>query len=606
MEDKVIARLPDQTQMENKEIPRRKKGGLITIPFIIANEAFEKMASYGLLPNMILYLMKDYHLSVAEGTNILFIWSAATSFTPLLGAFISDSYLGPFLTIGFGSIVSLLGMILLWSTAMIPQSKPPPCIPSTQSCRYPTAGEMTHLLSSFALMSIGAGGVRPCSIAFGADQLDIRDNPKYERLKESYFGWYTASALLALLISFTGIVYIQDHLGWKVGFGVPAILMFLSATMFFIGAPLYTKQKPTKSMLISLVQVIVVAYRNRKLTLAPPNLRECYHHNKDSKIVVPTDKLRFLNKACIIRNPQQDIAPDGSAINPWRLCTVEQVEELKALLGVLPLWSTGIMLSINNSQNSFPLLQASSMDRHISKSFEIPAASFGSSGFMLTMVIWIILYDRVILPLASKIKHKPVRLDVKLRMGIGLFLSIMAMVTSAIVENVRRKKAIQEGYLNNGNAVLDMSAMWLIPQYCLLGLAEAFNGIAQSEFFYLELPKSMSSIASSLLLLGMAFASLLATVILNTVDNLTSREGKESWISSNINKGHYDYYYWVLAIMSFINLIYFLICSWAYGPSSEQATRVSGRGSTLEEEEDLTNLGIRICSDGIRLEEGEE
>lgn len=34
-----------------------------------------------------------------------------------------------------------------------------------------------------------------------------------------------ASAALAVLIAFTGIVYIQDHLGWKFGFTVPAILM---------------------------------------------------------------------------------------------------------------------------------------------------------------------------------------------------------------------------------------------------------------------------------------------------------------------------------------------------------------------------------------------
>lgn len=73
-----------------------------------ANEAFEKVASYGLLPNMILYLMKDYYLSFANGTNIIFLWSAATNFMPILGAFLSDSYLGRFLTIGFGSIASLL------------------------------------------------------------------------------------------------------------------------------------------------------------------------------------------------------------------------------------------------------------------------------------------------------------------------------------------------------------------------------------------------------------------------------------------------------------------------------------------------------------------
>lgn len=73
-----------------------------------ANESFEKVASYGLLPNMILYLMKDYNLGFAKGNNVLFFWSAATNFMPLLGAFLADSYLGRFLTIGFGSIASFL------------------------------------------------------------------------------------------------------------------------------------------------------------------------------------------------------------------------------------------------------------------------------------------------------------------------------------------------------------------------------------------------------------------------------------------------------------------------------------------------------------------
>ena len=73
-----------------------------------ANEAFEKVASYGLVPNMILYLMNDYKVGIAKGQNILFLSGAATNFTPLLGAFLADSYLGRFLTIGFGSIFSFL------------------------------------------------------------------------------------------------------------------------------------------------------------------------------------------------------------------------------------------------------------------------------------------------------------------------------------------------------------------------------------------------------------------------------------------------------------------------------------------------------------------
>ncbi|GMH03690.1 hypothetical protein Nepgr_005529 [Nepenthes gracilis] len=93
---------------QDRESPMRKKGGLMTMPFIIGNESFEKVASYGLLPNMILYLMKDYKMSVAKGTNLLFFWSAATNFTPLVGAFLADSFLGRFLTIALGSLSTLL------------------------------------------------------------------------------------------------------------------------------------------------------------------------------------------------------------------------------------------------------------------------------------------------------------------------------------------------------------------------------------------------------------------------------------------------------------------------------------------------------------------
>lgn len=72
------------------------------------NEAIEKVATYGLLPNMILYLMKDYHVELAKGTNVIFLWAGAINFTPILGAFLADSYLGRFLTIGLGSLASFM------------------------------------------------------------------------------------------------------------------------------------------------------------------------------------------------------------------------------------------------------------------------------------------------------------------------------------------------------------------------------------------------------------------------------------------------------------------------------------------------------------------
>lgn len=257
---------------------------------------------------------------------------------------------------------------------------------------------------------------------------------------------------------------------------------------------------------------------------------------------------------------------------------------MKILIRVIPLWSTGIMLSLNTSQTTFPILQASTMDRHLTSNFKIPAGSY-TVFLLIGLTGWIFIYDRILIPFASKMRGKPVRISTKVRMGIGLFISCISMVVAGTVEHFRRKKAIKEGFLNNPQAVLDMSAMWLVPQYLLFGLADAFNAIGQTEFYYSEFPKTMSSIGSSLFGLGMAVANLLASLVLSIVDKYTKGEGKESWVSSNINKGHYDYYYWLLAVLSFINLIYFFFCSWAYGPYVDRIHE-----NTVEEDQPAENV----------------
>jgi peptide/histidine transporter 3/4 len=75
---------------------------------IAANEALARMASLGLLSNMILYLMGSYKLHFGQATQILLLSSAASNFTPVVGAFVADSYLGRFLGVGLASAVSFL------------------------------------------------------------------------------------------------------------------------------------------------------------------------------------------------------------------------------------------------------------------------------------------------------------------------------------------------------------------------------------------------------------------------------------------------------------------------------------------------------------------
>ncbi|KAF5823899.1 putative proton-dependent oligopeptide transporter family, PTR2 family proton/oligopeptide symporter [Helianthus annuus] len=523
-----------------------QKGGLRTMPFIIVNEAFESIASYGLLANMIFYLMEVYHMEAATGTIVLSIWTALSNGLSIVGGFISDAYLGRFRVIATGSLFSLVGVTFLWLTSIVPQLTPSSCQEPDTGCSPPTRAQLGFLYASFGLMSIGSACIRPCSIAFGADQLKHRNN---QRLIDSYFNWYYASNTVSIAIATTVVVYIQDQFGWRVGFAVPVLAMFCSALMFLLGSPLYVKVKVDKSPFSGLIQVLIVAFRNRKIRLLPDDY---YNHSNEMDRVELTDSLR-----CGHWFFRLELA--------W-YPTVENVESLKSLIRIIPIWSSGILLFVNVLQ-TFPTLEAEKMNRKITSRFEIPAASF-SLFMLLTITIWIPFYDCIMVPFLAKFTHEPRGLNLKTRMGVGIILSIMAMVVSAIVETIRRDLA-------NSNTTVVMSAMWLVPQFVLLGLAEAFNAIGQLEFYYSELPSSMSSLATVMFMVSMAVASLVVSLLTNIVDSVTSQGGGVSWLSSDIDEGHVDYYYWLLSFLTLLNFVYYLICCRVHQSFSSSESRLS-------------------------------
>lgn len=289
---------------------------------------------------------------------------------------------------------------------------------------------------------------------------------------------------------------------------------------------------------------------------------------KYSFLFPPLCLCRFLNKACIVSNLEKDITPTGEAIDPWRLCTVKQVEEFKSLIKVLPIWSSGIMIAVTVNQHSFPVLQALSMDRLVIGNFKIPPGSFDVFS-LLTLTVWVALYDQLLVRQFSKFTKLPQGLSLKQRMGIGLLLSCLGMAVSAMVERKRRDAAISQGLSGSPYGVVNMSAFWLVPQYSLLGLAEAFNAIGQIEFYYSQFPKSMASIGVALFALGLAVGNLVASLIVVVVNGFTKQGARVSWVANNLNQGRLDYYYWILAILSLVNFFYFLWCSLAYGPCDQ-------------------------------------
>lgn len=148
------------------------------------------------------------------------------------------------------------------------------------------------------------------------------------------------------------------------------------------------------------------------------------------------------------------------------------------------------------------------------------------------------------------------------RMGIGLVISIIAMIVAGLLE-VARLHIISCDNLYDSKDYLPISIFWQVPQYFLIGAAEVFTFIGQLEFFYDQAPDAMRSMCSALSLTTVALGMYLSSLLVTIVTNITARNGNLGWIPDNLNRGHLDYFFWLLAIMSFVNfLFYLLVAKW--------------------------------------------
>ncbi|KAF0929687.1 hypothetical protein E2562_023035 [Oryza meyeriana var. granulata] len=112
--------------------------------------------------------------------------------------------------------------------------------------------------------------------------------------------------------------------------------------------------------------------------------------------------------------------------------------------------------------------------------------------------------------------------------------------------------------MNNQCTANPMSIMWQAPSYFILGAAQVFVCIGMIELFYDQSPDSMKSLSSALGQLAMAAGNYLNPGIFSIVAVATSRDGAPWWIPSNLNEGHLDYYFWMMAALSSLNLVLLL------------------------------------------------
>jgi POT family proton-dependent oligopeptide transporter len=186
------------------------------IPYIVGNEAAERFSYYGMtaiLTTFMAHNLKDASghpapMTESRAIETFHLFASAVYFTPLVGALISDIFLGKYRTILYLSVVYCFGHLAL----------------SLDSTRL-------GLAIGLSLIAMGAGGIKPCVSANVGDQFGASNS----HLLEKVFGWFYFSINVGAGLSQLSIPLLLDKYGPRVAFAVPGILMFLATIIFWLG-----------------------------------------------------------------------------------------------------------------------------------------------------------------------------------------------------------------------------------------------------------------------------------------------------------------------------------------------------------------------------------
>lgn len=304
---------------------------------------------------------------------------------------------------------------------------------------------------------------------------------------------------------------------------------------------------------------------------------------------------RFLDKAAFI-TPKDLKQMEENKSNPWYLSTVTQVEEVKCILRLLPIWLCTILFSVVFSQMaSLFVEQGAAMETKISTNFHIPPASM-SSFDILSVAAFIFIYRRVLDPLVARITMKSKGLTELQRMGIGLVLAIMAMVSAGLVEQFRLKHAKEDHHhCSHCEGSSSLSIFWQVPQYVLIGASEVFMYVGQLEFFNGQAPDGLKSFGSALCMTSISLGNYVSSLLVAIVMKISAKdEDMPGWIPGNLNKGHLDRFYFLLAALTAADLVIYILWARWY-------KYIKFQGNNNEEDINHEELMCRSQSDGILL-----
>ncbi|KAJ3677979.1 hypothetical protein LUZ60_001782 [Juncus effusus] len=519
--------LPGVVDYLNRPAFRSSSGRWSSALFIIGVEITERFAYYGVSSNLIMYLTGPLRQSTAGAAAAINAWSGFASLLPLLGAFVADSWLGRYRTILIASFLYLVALVMLTLSSTLPFLRPPNCTEIESPNCSVSLFQLLFFYFSLYLVAIAQSGHKPCVQAFGADQFDQND-PDEKASRSSFFNWWYFGMCGGNVFTVSILNYIQDNVGWGLGFGIPCVVMFCALLIFLSGTKTYRfypiqKESPFARVGKSILELIRGPHK----------------------------------KNLLVKEVQSD-----DSFHEQEITNSNNINEAKQILKLFPIWSTLLIYAVVFSQwSTFFIKQASTLDRRIGPTFQVPPASL-TSFIDISVVCFIPIYDKILIPFFRKITKKPSGISMLQRIGIGMGISLLSMIIAALVEMKRLSVVREYDLVDRVDLPVPMSLWWIVPQFFLVGTADVFTMVGLQEFFYDQVPDQLRSLGLALYLSIFGIGSFISSFLVELIDSYSSKNGY-SWFADNLNRGHLDYFYWVLAVLSGFALV--LYCWFASG-----------------------------------------
>ncbi|KAH7288742.1 hypothetical protein KP509_31G039600 [Ceratopteris richardii] len=451
----------------------------------------------------------------------------------------------------YSASASQLGLVLTALSATLEYLRPPACEVEGIDCKRATTTQIGIFYIAVYIVALGYGGYQPNVLSFGADQFD-EEHPKEKVRKAEFFNWFYAALTIGTLFASILLAYIENQGKWALGFWLSTGMGTVALSTFLVPTWRYRFHETGGNPLCRIAQVVTAAFRKRhiKIPLEGDQLYEVINTEstiKGSRKIIHSSSLRCLDKAAAITETDFDNEINQIRKNSWHLCTVTQVEELKWVLRMLPVWATTIFYTTAYTQvYSVFVIQGAAMDTQLG-GFNVPPASLYAVD-CVTVVLCVLAYNYWLLPQIKKWTALEEGLTGLQRISVGMPIVGLAMFEAGLVEVVRRNKVQRSD---------NLSILWQLPLYITTGISETFTYIGMMHFFYDQAPDAMRSLGSALPQASVALGNYASSLLIAIVGRLS---GSPGWLPDSIDKGHLDYFFFLLGGLSFFN---FALFSWA-------------------------------------------